>query len=315
MSLKELSKDYLTFSRKERISVFVIIVIITGIWLSPKIISRANNRKLAMDTSWMQTVKKLQQQEDIQSGNEEENMNGFVYDKPLPGYGDKQKGELFYFDPNTISGNEWKRLGLADKIIKTIQNYLNKGGHFYKPADLGKIYGLHADEYARLEPYVKIQMASNQKEFTNDLKIELPKEKQESKGPKRFVEINSADTTAFIMLPGIGSKLALRIINFRDKLGGFYSVDQIGETYGLADSTFQKIKQYLTLKSTEVKKININTATKDEMKTHPYLKWNLANAIVEYRTQHGNYSSLEDIKKILVITNDVFEKLKNYLTL
>ena len=166
-----------------------------------------------------------------------------------------------------------------------------------------------------MEPYGKIESTSNQKEFTREFKIELPKEKLESKGSKHFVEINSADTTAFIMLPGIGSKLALRIINFRDKLGGFYSVDQVGETYGLADSTFQKIRQYLTLKITDVKKININTATKDEMKTHPYLKWALANAIVEYRTQHGNYSSLEDIKKISLITNDVFEKLKNYLTL
>ena len=130
-----------------------------------------------------------------------------------------------------------------------------------------------------------------------------------------MVDINTADTSAFIALPGIGNKLALRIVNFRDKLGGFYSIDQIGETYGLPDSVFRKIKPFLNLETNLVKKFNINTATKDEMKSHPYIKWNLANAIVEYRNQHGNFSSLEDLKKISLITTEVFDKIKFYLAL
>ena len=69
-----------------------------------------------------------------------------------------------------------------------------------------------------------------------------------------IIDVNTADTTAFISLPGIGSKLAARIITFREKLSGFYSVEQIGETYGLPDSTFQKIKQYLKLDNASVKK-------------------------------------------------------------
>ena len=115
--------------------------------------------------------------------------------------------------------------------------------------------------------------------------------------PKRpeytIVDINKADTSAFISLPGIGNKLALRIVNFREKLGGFYSIDQIGETYGLPDSSFQKIKPFLKLETSLLKKFNINSATKDEMKLHPYIKWNLANAIVEYRNQHVFVLSLK----------------------
>jgi DNA uptake protein ComE-like DNA-binding protein len=74
-----------------------------------------------------------------------------------------------------------------------------------------------------------------------------------------IIDINSADTTSFIALPGIGSKLAARIINFRDKLGGFYSVAQVGETFGLPDSTFQKIKQYLKLENTVLPEKLIST--------------------------------------------------------
>ena len=126
------------------------------------------------------------------------------------------------------------------------------------------------------------------------------------------VDVNSADTTALIDLPGIGSKLALRIINFREKLGGFYAIEQLKETYGLPDSTFQKIRPFLYL-SGSVKKININTANKDELKLHPYIKWNLCNAIVEYRNQHGLFKTLEDLKRIHAIDETTFSKIAPYL--
>jgi competence ComEA-like helix-hairpin-helix protein len=129
------------------------------------------------------------------------------------------------------------------------------------------------------------------------------------------IDINIADTTAFIALPGIGSKLAARIINFREKLGGFYSVDQIGEVYGLADSVFQKLRQYLQLNDGVVKKININTATIDELKTHPYIKYNIANAIIAYRNAHGPFMKTEDIKKIMIIEEVQYIRIAPYLSL
>jgi len=116
-----------------------------------------------------------------------------------------------------------------------------------------------------------------------------------------------------ISLPGIGSKLAARIISFREKLGGFYSVDQVGETYGLPDSTFQKIKQYIKLDNASVKKININTATVDEMKAHPYIKFSIANPIVAYRNEHGAFSKIDDIKKVMVVTDEIYKKIVPYL--
>jgi len=129
------------------------------------------------------------------------------------------------------------------------------------------------------------------------------------------ININTADTTAFIALPGIGSKLAIRIINFREKLGGFYTVGQIGEVYGLADSVFQKIRQYLQLKDPLIKKININTATVDQLKAHPYIKYNIANAIIAYRNSHGPFLNIEDTKKIMLITEEWYNKTSAYLSI
>ena len=226
------------------------------------------------------------------------------------------KGELFYFDPNKISAAEWKRLGLRNKTIQTIQNYLSKGGKFRKPEDLQRVYGLHKDEFERLEPYIRIESSSENK--VNETYTTAASEKP---GIKRYtpgysvIDVNAADTTAFISLPGIGSKLAARIVNFRDKLGGFYSVEQVKETFGLPDSTYQKIKQYLKLDNPSVKKININTATVDELKAHPYIKYSLANPIVAYRNEHGLFSKVEDVKKVMVVTEEIYKKIQPYLTL
>ena len=251
--------------------------------------------------------------------NDNENTYAYQYDKRKSSYKENAtpKGELFYFDPNTLSTSDWKRLGLREKTIKTIENYLNKGGHFYKPGDLQKIYGLHIDEYERLKPYIKIESSPSK---PND-NLVSPRSKDETQPARSYtarysiIDINTADTTAFISLPGIGSKLAARIITFREKLGGFYSVEQIGETYGLADSTFQKIKQYLNLDNASVKKININTATIDEMKAHPYIKYSLANPIVAYRNEHGVFSKIEDIKKVMAVTDEIYKKIALYLTI
>ncbi|HJU46264.1 MAG TPA: helix-hairpin-helix domain-containing protein [Chitinophagaceae bacterium] len=129
------------------------------------------------------------------------------------------------------------------------------------------------------------------------------------------VEINSADSTAWEALPGIGPVLAARIIKFRDKLGGFYMVEQVKEVYGLQDSTFQLIKPYLKVNVAQVHKINVNTATKEELKMHPYIRWQLGGMIADYRTQHGNFASLDDLKNLQQVTDEVFEKIAPYLSL
>lgn len=291
----------------------------------PNILSKSASRTPAqIDTAWIAAVKKLEIKapdslRDYYQKNNNEDAYTYQYDRKKSSSYDanNNKSELFYFDPNTITESEWKKLGLRDKTIKTIENYLSKGGHFYKPEDLQRIYGLHNDEYERLEPYIKMVSNTpqiNEQFVSSKTKEDVPQTKTHA--PRySLIDINTADTSAFISLPGIGSKLASRITAFREKLGGFYSIDQIGETYGLPDSTFQKIKQYLKLDNASVKKININTATVDELKAHPYIKFSIANPIVAYRNEHGLFSKVEDIKKVMAVTDDIYKKIVPYLAL
>jgi competence ComEA-like helix-hairpin-helix protein len=115
-------------------------------------------------------------------------------------------------------------------------------------------------------------------------------------------------------LPNIGTSLPYKIVNYREKLGGFISVQQIKETYGMVDSIYNTILPYLQIKTIELRKININTATDYDLSVHPYIDKSIAKAIVIYRTKYGGYSTVADIKKIVFITNEVFNKIAPYLS-
>lgn len=316
---KQFIREYLGFTRKERSGIFVLIALILICLLVPFSFSffshDANDEHLRFDKEIAElkfpVADSFSQKKHLIRTFDENNYTS-EFERRDRNYYSKPRAAVFYFNPNTASVADWERLGIRDKTAETIQKFLSKGGHFYKPEDIGKIWGLHKDDIERLTPYVRIE--NEKREFTSESppdRYPAPTHKKISSGS---IEINTSDSTRLISLPGIGSKLAQRIIGFRNKLGGFYSIDQVGETYGLPDSTFQKIKPMLTLSSATIKKLNINSATLEELKSHPYIRYAIANALVQYRVQHGNYSSVEEIKKIMLISDDVYKKVSPYLT-
>ena len=316
---KHILSDYFNFTRKERIGIiFLLSFIIIFLFLPfffPYFISKPKYDHSRFEKEIAALNIKQHDSTDLSGGKNFDENNYQEYYQPSDKnyYSKALKGELFYFDPNTLSVEGWKRLGIREKTANTIQKYISKGGRFYKPEDIGKIWGLHQEQVSRLLPYVRIE-ARPANDFSASKTSEPYKPYEKTKYTAAAIDINNADTSAFIALPGIGSKLANRIIAFREKLGGFYKVEQVAETYALPDSTFQKIKDKLTFSNSLVKKININKATLDELKIHPYIRYNIANAIVQYRTLHGEFITVGDIKKIMIITDDIYIKLSPYLT-
>ncbi|MEZ4958197.1 MAG: helix-hairpin-helix domain-containing protein [Saprospiraceae bacterium] len=238
--------------------------------------------------------------------------------------------ELFHFDPNVLEKEDWLRLGIAPRTAQTILNYRSKGGKFFKKEDLLKVYGFREEDYERLEGYVQINMdkpaytdrsgdegqtvASNPMEHKNGTEHEryshVPKE-----APPAFIDINSATPAEWQQLRGIGPAFSKRIVNFREKLGGFATVEQVGETYGFPDSTFQKILPFLQ-PSPVFRKINLNTATLDELKNHPYISPLQATILFNYRQQHGAFQSLDAVKKAGVgFKESDWKRLEPYLAL
>lgn len=318
MAWKDNLAGYLTCTRKDRVAVLVILLLLSAVFLLPKIIADGNAvNPVNNDTTWIAALNKLelaQKQPDDKFPENDYPVSYYQYDRNKNNRYTREEARLFYFDPNTLTADGWSTLGLRQKTILTIQHYLNKGGRFKKPEDVKRIYGLFPDEYERIAPYIRIA-------GDNHSTAETPAEPAADKPAKPYtpryavIDINTADTTALISLPGIGSKLSARIVNFRDKLGGFYSISQVAETFGLPDSTFQKIKAYLKLDNPSLKKININNATVDELKAHPYIRYAIANPLVAYRKEHGPFAKMEDIKKVMAVTEEIYSKIMPYLTL
>lgn len=222
-----------------------------------------------------------------------------------------QKEARFAFDPNTATIRQLDSLGFPSYLAQRIQNYRSKNGKFRIKTDLLKMYGMDSAFYLQLEPYIilpdKIAYNPTEKE-TPQVVVTEPK-------PDRF-DINAADTTQLTKIYGIGTKLSARIINYRNKLGGFVSMNQLKEVYGLDSTVISRLeKKYFVDTGFQPRKIILNQATEKELGSHPYIKYPLAKAIATYRFQHGNFNTIEDVKKIALIDETFYSKILPYLSL
>jgi competence ComEA-like helix-hairpin-helix protein len=232
--------------------------------------------------------------------------------------------EYFIFDPNTATVDEFMRLGITEKTANIISNYRAKGGKFRKPEDFQKIYSISPETFAKISPYIVIQTVPN-----NNNTIASSYSNPQGQTPSSYsnqtsfkkvetsninIDLNTATEEDFMKLKGIGAGYAKRIVNYRNKLGGFYSIEQVKETYGFPDSVFQKIKLNLTI-SPITKKININTATPEDLKLHPYLKWSHVNLIESYKKAHGGkIQDAQEFYKLQGIPKEVADKIIPYLS-
>ncbi|OOQ61004.1 ComEA family DNA-binding protein [Mucilaginibacter pedocola] len=200
---------------------------------------------------------------------------------------------LFKFNPNNLPAADWAKLGLSDKQIAIIKNYEAKGGKFYKPADVKKIYGITEADYKALAPYIDIP-----KESINNI----------------IVELNTADSAKLTQLSGIGPTFAKRIIYYRERLGGFVNKEQLKEVFGIDDLKYDELKTQIKVDASHIRKIEINAITFDKLRLMPYLNYKQVSAIIEYRNQHGNYASIADLSNIAIIDEGILRKIEPYLS-
>ncbi len=215
----------------------------------------------------------------------------------------------FEFDPNTISKAEMRRMGLSDKVAATIENFRSKGGTFRRPEDLSRIYGLKEEDYNKIQSFITIdEKAPPKKEIVADAKSKFVTKKKEVQP----IDINEATMEDWSTLNGIGAGRSKMIIAYREKLGGFYTIDQVRETFGLPDSTFQQIKPFLRIDASN-EKIDLNTVTLDGLSQHPYLNFRQAKAIINYRSNHGEFESVESLAAVRALSKEDVDKIAPYL--
>lgn len=215
--------------------------------------------------------------------------------------------KLFVFDPNSIDSVAFIQLGLKSYVASNILKYRHKGGKFRIPSDFGKVYGISPEKFKELEPYISIkEIILTQKK---DTVICKPKEFKKN----IIVELNSADTTLLMQIKGIGSGYAKGIVRFRNETGGFISVDQLREVFGMRQDNFERIKPFCTVNSTLVKKIKVNIASVDRLNSHPYINFYQAKALFELRRKKGKLHSMNDLNLLSEFSTDDIDKISPYL--
>ncbi len=219
---------------------------------------------------------------------------------------------LFRFNPNTASRDSLLQLGFSPSLARRIVNYRTKGGVFKIKSDLLKMYGADTLFYRKLYLFIDLPLVVEKKTR------EFPKDSF----PKRpaftitKLDLNVADTTQLITVYGIGSKFSKRIVEYRERLGGFVSMDQLNEVYRLDTTAVGRIKKKFFVSLGFVpRQIQLNTVTEKELAAHPYISYKLAAAVVAYRFQHGYFNSIEDLVNLKLLTEKDFQRIKPYITI
>ena len=235
-----------------------------------------------------------------------------------------EKTVLFKFDPNQLPVEQWVALGLSERQAAAIHRYEAKGGRFRIKRDVAKMHVVDPELYARWEPFILLPDSFerktseperfHQQERPDPTTIRFPE--RSSLVAKALVEINTADTTRLVEVRGIGPAFARSIVKYRDRLGGFISLDQLGEVYILRDKpeAVIELKTRLLLDTLMVHRFPLNSVTAEELGPHPYAGWKVAKALVAYRKQHGPFKTVADIKGCVLVTDSVYRKLAPYLS-
>lgn len=310
MNFRQIIRDYFTFSRGERKGVIILLILIFLLAVANKLIfyfetparidlalldSAKQELALYNDSVTQRSSKPtfmaytLNQTED---GDDQTNIRQSDVRSPSP--------ELFPFDPNNATDNDFHRLGFSEKQITSIRKYMGTGVVFRSKEDFNKIRVITEDQKRILSDYVVIEGVSK-----------LPV-KEEFISQRIMIELNSADSILLKQLPGIGDKLSKRIVKYRDLLGGFHSISQLSEVYGLDETTVKRIENKITIDGTIIKKLNLNFSDQSELSRHPYIQLNLAKKIIKFRTKFGSINDWSILQDSMILNIDEYNRLKPY---
>ena len=311
-------KSFFSFSRREQYGIMILLSLILltitiNFFIQKKTPSIVDETTLSQ---WEEEVKAFQEQQEISAKYNDSlrmaHRKGNHYDnqyqtKTYEKYQTTAKKfpAPFPFNPNNTGKNDFVKLGFSEKQAESIIKYRDKGAVFKNKSDFKKVFVVSDEMYAHLEAFITLP----DEEKTTVADNNKPSPIQET----MLIELNAADTTALEKINRIGTSLAKRIVEYRQKLGGFYSVEQLLELNGVNEERFSDIAPYLVVDRGKIVKLDLNKSSFKDFTRHPYFEQYIVKAIFEYKDKNGLFSSVDDIRKIPLIYNDLYNKINPYL--
>ena len=251
----------------------------------------------------------LKQVEKPKHAKERKQSKQYIYSQ-----GEQRKPELFPFDPNTADSTQLLRLGLQPWQVVNIYKFRKAGGVYRKPRDFARLYGLTVKQYRQLEPYIRISedYRPSADYYSKD---EVVRERDTVKYPVKLqpgeqISLNSADTSQLRKVPGIGSYFARKIVEYRERLGGYCRLGQLLE---IEDFPEAAVAYFTVSDHPRLQKLNLNRLSQNELKRHPYINYYQARDIVDYRRLHGRLESLQQLSLLKDFPKEAIERLEPYV--
>ena len=299
-------KDFFYYSRSERRAVYFLLFLIALLLVAIIFYSKRDNassdlvENSAEVDSFLADVKKVKEHSAKESKDDCSDAH--------------RTGLFFEFDPNSSDSIELSRLGLPSYVVKNVLKYRAKGGRFKTSASFSKIYGLTPELFAELEPYIRIpeQLSARKRKQvfpkTDSIRIESHQQPFDKYSEGTKVNVNIADTIELKKIPGIGSVIARNIVAYRQRLGGFYDLEQLLEVRFFTP----ELLEWFVLGDTPVNQLRVNRESLDKLRAHPYLNFYQAKIIVEHRKKRGEIKSLSQLSLYEEFTEKDLMRLSAY---
>ena len=299
-------KDFFYYSRSERRAVYFLLFLIALLLVAIIFYSKRDNASFdlaensAEVDSFLADVKQVKEHSAKESKDDCSDAH--------------RTGLFFEFDPNSADSIELSRLGLPSYVVKNVLKYRAKGGRFKTSASFSKIYGLTPELFAELEPYIRIpeQLSARERKQvfpkTDSIRIESHQQPFDKYSEGTKVNVNIADTIELKKIPGIGSVIARNIVAYRQRLGGFYDLEQLLEVRFFTP----ELLEWFVLGDTPVNQLRVNRESLDKLRAHPYLNFYQAKIIVEHRKKRGEIKSLSQLSLYEEFTEKDLKRLSAY---
>jgi DNA uptake protein ComE-like DNA-binding protein len=326
--IKKIFKDFFTFEKRGQKGLLILSIIL----MSQLIILWALNfyhpfkvEKPALTLVDPKLLDSLEKQ--TQNPYNENKKNEAFNDDVVTFHSYKKEAQRFKFNPNKINAKQWQSLGLSIKQSEIILKYISKGGKFKKAEDVLKIWAVNKQTWEELIPYIVLDenlppnqplISPNKDTSAEEIQVKKAKEKAERFEAFKqtlLFEFNTCSKWNLKQLDLLDSLTIEKVFKYKTALGGFTSLAQLYEIEGVDTSNFNKLKRHLTLDVNSVKTININTCSVSQLNKHPYLSYNVALALVNYRNAHGKYAQINDLKKCMAMNDKLLKKITPYLRL
>ncbi len=291
-------KSHFKFSKQERSGIFFLLFIIIGlqtVFYVVKSTSTSQEGRLSIDKETQVRIDSLKQ---VRSKHDS-----------IP---------LFPFNPNYITDYKGYALGMSLEEIDRLHAYRKKNLFVNSPEEFQKVTQVSDSFLNRVSPYFKfpdwVKNKSPDRPMSQALEsADYPRKKGES---NQIKDLNKATANELRSIHGIGDKLSMRIIKFRDRLGGFLVDDQLYDVYGLEPEVVHRtLEKFKVMSPPQIEKININTASELEISKLIYISNTLATKIVDYRKNNGAFTSFGELNEIEGFPASKIDRIKLYLAL